>query len=92
MNDIFRPKHNPAQSLYDVFQTEAEKRPKRELEEWQRKEVMAVYEEALRWHERNPEKYKEITVADVQDAQRQAWGHVDYGAKWAYAVVERMRY
>ena len=44
--DIFRPRHQPAQMLYDAFQKEAEKRDKRDFKEWSEAEIQAVWKAA----------------------------------------------
>jgi hypothetical protein len=93
VKDIFKPHTEPASLIYEAFQTEAEKRNGREPEEWQRFEVLAVLEVANKFvqYATSAGKYKLVTIEDVLKAQRSAYGHADYGAKWAYAVVVAMQ-
>jgi hypothetical protein len=88
MRDIFRPSCDPARSIYDAFQSEARHRKGREFAEWNRAEILAVYIEANRcayiYNLRAP------TMDDVIMAERCASGHVDYGAKWAYGILNVM--
>lgn len=87
--DPFSPRHEPARSLYDAFQREAEQRPTRSVEEWTSAEIEAVLAEskalATKLNLREP------TRTEIADAERSARGHIDYGAKWAYAVERCMR-
>lgn len=87
--DIFRPRNEPARSIYDAFQDEATKRKGRTVEEWLSAERSAVFttacELAVRFRLRPP------TLKDVEMAESCARGHIDYGAKWAYYVTEAMQ-
>lgn len=89
MRDIFQPKHEPARSIYSAFQNEAKKRKGRSVEEWLTAERGAVLREAttqaIQMGLRAP------TMYEVVRAERYATGLIDYGAKWAYGVVEAMR-
>lgn len=80
MSDIFRPRSDPARRIYDAFQREAKKRPGRDLEEWQAREREAVLTAArIDW--------PTLPMSVVEDAEKCACGHVDYGAKWAHGIV-----
>lgn len=87
--DVFRPTQQPAQAIYDAFQAEAAHRRNRGIDEWLLAERTAVWRAArdaaqqLGW--------RVLTLEEVRRAEDQAAGHTDYGAKWAYAVVEAMR-
>ena len=76
-------------SIYDAFQKEAENRRERSIEEWQAAEREAVMREAAiqaaRFGFRTP------TLKEVERAEIYACGSVDYGAKWAYRLVDIMR-
>ena len=89
IGSIFRPKTEPARTLYDAFQAESLKRPDRMLDVWIALEQYAVWNAAkayaLKHDMRTP------TLAEVQIRKRAALGHVDYGAKWAIYVAEYMR-
>lgn len=89
IDSIFRPKMEPARTLYDAFQAESLKRPDRTLDVWIDLERDAVWDAAkayaLRHDMRTP------TLAEVQICEQAALGHVDYGAKWAIYVAEYMR-
>lgn len=87
--DVFRPTQQPAQSIYDAFQAEATHRRHRGIDEWMLAERTAVWRAArdaaqqLGW--------RVLTMEEVRRVENQAAGHTDYGAKWAYGVVEAMR-
>lgn len=86
--DIFRPRHQPAQMLYDAFQKEAEKRDKRDFKEWSEAEIQAVWKAAREYAALHDLCIP--TIEDVRYAEGYACGHVDYGAKWAYKLAEKM--
>jgi len=89
MLDFFRPHTEPARTLYDAFQAEAEKRPERTCDEWIAKERMAMWHVATSYAQRHG--LHMPTLDEVTLAERLACGHVDYGAKWAIGVAEAMR-
>lgn len=76
--DFFKPTFEPARSIYIAFQEEAVKRDKRD------KRDDAVWQ-ADKLGLRRP------TLADVEQAEQYALGSADYGAKWAYGVVDAMQ-
>ena len=83
--DIFRPKSEPARTLYDVFQTEAKLRK----DGWQEREELAVYLVACSCAETLD--MRAPTLQEVKDAASYASGHVDFAAKWVYRIVEKMK-
>jgi hypothetical protein len=85
MNDIFRPRHQPAQMLYDAFQAEAHLRETRPHEQWRDAEVVAVWRAARDYAQMYG--LPVPTLAEVQAAERSAAGHTDYATKWAYGVA-----
>lgn len=87
--DIFRPNTHPAQEIYDAFMEESLKRNSRSIQEWQELERYAVLHAATSAAVKY--KLREPTMGDVMVAEILAMGHVDYGAKWAYGVVDRMQ-
>lgn len=90
MSDAFRPFTDPAQAIYDAFQAQAAKRKHyASPEEWIPIERQVVLETATREAERLG--LRPPTLDEVRAAERSACGHVDYGSKWAYGVVEVMR-
>lgn len=89
MHDIFEPSSEPARSIYGAFQAEAAKRVERSVDEWQYLELAAVYREAVTQAQELG--LRVPTLADIVNAERYASGSIDYGAKWAYRVVETMR-
>jgi hypothetical protein len=89
MQDIFKPRHEPARSIYDAFQAEATKRKGRSYEEWTTAEREAVLREATAKAQQMG--LRVPTMDEVVKAERSAMGHVDYGAKWAYRVTEEMK-
>jgi len=89
MRDVFQPRHEPARSIYDAFQNEAAKRTGRTVEEWRKCELDAVFREAA--HQAQKLVLLVPTMDEIVRAERYASGSADYGAKWAYGVVEAMR-
>jgi len=88
MKDVFRPHQEPARSIYDAFQEEAEKREGRSIEAWQTAEKKTVWQAA-----RDAAQQRGLrvpTMEEIERAESSACGHVDYGAKWAYGIVEAM--
>jgi hypothetical protein len=89
ISDVFEPHHQPARSIYNALQSEQSKRKGRTVAEWTTAELNQVHFEAVRQaHEHG---LRAPTLAEVMVAERCARGHIDYGAKWAYGVVESMR-
>lgn len=61
----------------------------RSLDEWQAAERVAVHREAeLQAHKLA---LNVPTMEQVEQAERHAFGSIDYGAKWASAIVSAMR-
>ena len=85
---VFRPRHQPAQAIYDAFQAEATKRRSRSVDEWVAAEHQAVWKAACDAAEHLG--LPPPTMEQVTRAETCARGHVDYGAKWAYGIVESM--
>ena len=87
-DDVFRPRHGPAQAIYDALRLEAGKRSGRQFEVWRAAELQAVWAAA-----RDAAQQAGLpvpTMADVEKAEELASGHIDYASKWAYGVVEAM--
>lgn len=89
MRDIFEPSHEPARSIYRAFQAEAAKRNERSIEEWQNCELEAVHREAV--FQAQKLCLRPPSREEIEHAERYARGSTDYGAKWAYRVVDAMR-
>jgi hypothetical protein len=89
IRDVFEPSHEPARSIYEAFQNEARMRKGRTPAEWTTAELNRVHNEA--GYQAQIHSLRAPTVEEVLAAEGCARGHIDYGAKWAYAVVERMR-
>jgi hypothetical protein len=89
MVDIFEPRREPARSIYLAFQAEATKRKGRSVSEWLTAEREAVYREST--HQAQMLGLRVPTMDEVVSAERYATGSVDYGAKWAYCIVNAMR-
>lgn len=88
MRDIFRPSHGPAQVIYDAFQKVAFDRSDVSCEEWIARERKAVWEAARDYAQMHS--LLVPTIEQVEAAERNATGHVDYGAKWAWGVAAAM--
>ena len=86
---IFRPRTEPARTIYDVFQAIAADRSDVTPDKWEHRERMAVWGAARDYAEQHG--LRVPTIAQVELAERSAMGHCDYGAKWAYGVAEAMR-
>jgi hypothetical protein len=86
MQGFFRPKTEPAQLLYDTFQNEAKKRPEKPVEEWILSERKAVWSAARDYAQQHG--LRVLSLEEIEAAERYAMGHIDYGAKWAYRIVE----
>lgn len=89
MTDTFRPHYDPARFIYDEFQKESSYRNERNMDDWIYLERITVWnaakDYALMHGLRIP------TLEEVKKAEDLASGHIDYGSKWAYGVVEYMR-
>jgi hypothetical protein len=84
-----RPTSQPAQRIYDAFEAEARNRNACAGLEWIVNERNAVHAAARSaasdFGLRCP------TIEDVIAAENYATGSADYGAKWAYALADRMQ-
>jgi hypothetical protein len=89
MHDVFEPRHEPARSIYKAFQAEATNRKERSVDEWIAAERNAVFREAT--HQAQKLGMRAPSLDEVASAERYAVGSIDYGATWAYRVVEVMR-
>lgn len=88
-NYPFRPSQEPARAIHDAFQREADKRKGRSVDVWIAAELEAVFEAArlaAGQHGLRP-----LSMDEIKSAERYARGSADYGAKWAYTVVDAMR-
>jgi hypothetical protein len=83
--DIFRPHTEPAGTIYDAFQEEANKRSSRSVEKWILKERIAVWNAAI--------EYSSLynlyipNIQDVEKTEKEAYGSVDYGSKWSIKLA-----
>lgn len=89
MHDPFRPQSEPARRIYDAFQAEAARRPGRESSEWLVAERQAVWRAAC--DAASEMGLRAPTMALVEATERSASGSFDYGATWAFAIVNSMR-
>lgn len=87
--DPFKPRREPALTLYQAFQAEAANRGDREFHDWNQAEIQAVHSAAV---EAYPAHGLPVpTLEEVADAERYAQGSCDYGATWVYMVERMMR-
>ncbi len=86
--DVFRPKSQPAQMIYDAFQSEAEHRSTRTVEEWQDKERLVVWNIAQDYAKSHG--LRTPLMCEIETAENSAMGHIDYGKKWAYSIADLM--
>lgn len=87
--DPFRPHREPWRSIYDAFQTEAQKRHGRSVEDWIAGEEQAVLAAASAVAERSG--WVPPTIEMVRGAETYARGSADYGLKWVAELVRRMQ-
>lgn len=87
--DPFKPRREPALTLYQAFQAEAANRGGREFHDWNQAEIHAVHSAAV---DAYPAHGLPVpTVEQVAEAERYAQGSCDYGATWIYMVERMMR-
>jgi len=86
--DHFRPPNEPARTLYDAFLAETSKRCSRTVPEWVAAERNAMWVAARDYAQQYGMPVP--TLADVEHAEGMAYGHIDYGTKWAYSLAEIM--
>jgi len=88
-HDFFRPTHDSITTeLYDTFQDVAKHR-EYHSNEWIKRERIAVYRKACEIAKRD--NLKEPTLNIIERYESNAYGHIDYGKKWAIGIVEWMR-
>jgi hypothetical protein len=88
-DDFFRPSSDPARAIYDAFVQEATKRRSVPLAVWCEREIDVVHATATAMA--STLNLRAPTRDEVVSAEIYARGSADYGAKWAYQVVNRMR-
>jgi lysophospholipase L1-like esterase len=86
--DFFEPIHEPARSLYRAFGQEASNRNGRTIEQWLTAECNAMLTEAAK--QAVMLGLRAPTLEEIVRAERYACGSADYGAKWAYGIVDIM--
>lgn len=89
MEDYFRPIHEPARLIYDVIQKESLLRKNKKVDDWIIDERESVWRAARDFAQKNG--LRVLTMSEIEKAENQAVGHVDYGAKWAYGIVELLK-
>lgn len=88
MKDYFRPRFQPAQDIYDAFQLESKKRDQRTTKEWIELEREAVWKTSCDCAQKLGLRIP--LMVEIEEAERSACGHTDYGAKWVYGIVDFM--
>jgi len=83
----FKPKREPAKSIFEAFQRESAKRDTNKSD-WIQNERKAVFDAATKYATERGIKLP--TMAMVEEAEQYACGHTDYGAKWAYKLAGLM--
>lgn len=88
-HDPWRPRSEPAKSLYDAFQDEAMLRKSRSPIQWTQLEIDAVHREATRQASilglRVPSR-DEVAQAEIGSS-----GLINYGSNWAIELAAMMR-
>lgn len=87
--DTFRPRFEPARSIYDALTVEQEYRHSRLTEEWIDAERRAVYRAAIK--AARTLGLRAPTIEDVLAAETTACGHTDYSSKFATYVADAMK-
>lgn len=89
VSDFLMPVNEPARTIYIAFERESRKRSRRSEKEWIEAERQAVHQAAvLQAHKMG---LYRPTIQEIEAAELYAMGSADYGAKWAYRVVDIMR-
>ena len=86
---MFEPRNEPARTFYWAFENEAKNRKDKDPAEWILAERMAVYNAALEFA--TDTGLEPLTLKEIEYAETYACGHCDYGATWAYRVVELLK-
>jgi len=84
--DFFRPRVEPARTIYDAFQDEAKHRVGRTIDEWIQAERIRVWKVSRDYAQQNG--LRVPTIGEIEKAEQHAMGHIDYAAKWAYYVAD----
>ena len=87
MNDHLQPLQ-PAKMIHDAFQKEVKKRDGRSMEEWIAAERQVMWLVARSWSLLYG--YSVLSLEDIEEAENYGLGHVDYGAKVAYKIAEKI--
>ena len=77
LHDAFRPRTEPTRTFYDAIWKSDEEKP-----------AMAAWRSARDYAQQHG--LQVLTLAEVTKAETVALGHVDYAAKFAYALVRRL--
>lgn len=87
--DRLRPRSEPARSIYDAFQKEAQLRPTRTWNESESAEREVVWKAACEYATKNG--LREPTFEEILKAERCALGHFDYATTWAHGVARLLQ-
>lgn len=86
---MFEPHTPEHRHIYQAFQKQAKMRDQLSVEHWIDAERQAVFQAAVEvagmYNMHAP------TLQDVEKAESQAMGHVDYGKKWTIGIIDRMK-
>jgi len=88
-NMLFRPHFEPARTFYDALMDESQHRKKRDCDEWILAERERMWREARDYSQKNG--LPVLKISDIERAERQACGHVDYVSKFAHGIVAALR-
>ena len=89
MEDMFRPRSEPARTIYDAFDLESRFRKGRSVEQWKTRELNAVASATRAYCDKHG--FFPPTLDEIIEASEQASGHVDYCAKWAFGIADRLK-
>lgn len=87
-HSIFRPRFDPARSIYDALVAEQQHREGRSIEEWaaaERDAVLRATNDYATKHGKNL-----VTAKDVKCAEISASGHIGYSTQFAHRIVDFM--
>ncbi len=85
---LHRLKVEAVDVIEQAFRREAQLRKGRSVDEWHRAEVQAVWTAARDFGQQHG--LRTPSIDEVVAVERMAFGHIDYGAKWALYVAEKI--
>ena len=82
--DHFRPRNEPARTIYDAIMKAGEAWSDDSPDGWEKTIQLAVWTAARDYAQQTG--LRVLTMEEIREAEWTALGHVDYSAKFAYRV------